>query len=342
MKRTVFLAVFLLLCLSCVPLIADYLTETKAHKNITDSDVKEITASQEKADMPTEQAFEEETQEQEEILVCFATSGAVESVPLKEYVIGVVAGEMPALYEAEALRAQAAASLNLARLALLEGTSERLGGGHISSSAATAQAYLTQTQMHDKWGADFDTCYARIAEAVDAVFDYEIVYEDTLCRTCFHAVSAGKTENSENVWQSAVPYLTAVDSHFDTTADNYSVSVQLHADTFAQGLQPYGFEPTQTARLWLGESTYSDSGTLLSLEVGNITVSGAQLRSAFGLRSAAVNVIYEDGEFILTAKGYGHGVGMSQYGAQQLALQGKSWQEIIRHYYPGAQIRQRG
>ncbi|MBE6812713.1 MAG: stage II sporulation protein D [Ruminococcaceae bacterium] len=342
MKKTVFLAVILLICLSAVPLLADYFSDMGASDNATASDVKEVTSvqTQESTDTLSAQTAAAEENE-EEILVCFASSGAVVGVPLEEYVIGVVAGEMPALYEPEALRAQAAASLNLARLALLDGTSERLGGGHISSSPASAQAYLTEEQMRDKWGDDFDMYYARIAEAVQAVFDYEIVYDDNLCQTCFHAVSAGRTENSENVWQNAVPYLTAVDSRFDATADNYSVSVQLHADTFAEGLEPYGFVPQQTARLWLGESTYSDSGTLLSLEVGNITVSGAQLRSAFGLRSAAVDVIYEDGEFILTAKGYGHGVGMSQYGAQQLALQGKTWQEIIRYYYTGVEIRER-
>ncbi len=339
MKKFIFLAVVLLICLTAVPFVADSFSDTDATQKNTPSDIKEITSAQ--TEGPTESpAMTEEAEE--EILVCFATSGAVESIPLQEYVIGVVAGEMPALYDMQALCAQAAASLNLARLAIQDGTSERLGGGHISSSSTSAQAYLTESQMHDKWGDDFDLYYARISEAVQTVFDYEIVYEDALCQTCFHAVSAGKTENSENVWQSAVPYLTAVDSGFDTTADNYSVSVQLHADTFAEGLQRFGFEPTQTARLWLGESTYSDSGTLLALEVGNITVSGADLRSAFGLRSAAVDVVYEDGEFILTAKGYGHGVGMSQYGAQQLALQGKTWQEIIKHYYTGVEIRQRG
>ncbi len=340
MKKTIFLVVVLLICLSAVPLLADYLSPADDLQNVTASDVKEITDTQ--MQTPTDRATRaDDTEKEEEILVCFATSGEVVGMPLQEYVIGVVAGEMPALYEPQALRAQAAASLNLARLALQNGTSDRLGGGHISSSASSAQAYLTIAQMQDKWGDDFEVYYARIAEAVQAVFDYEIVYEDQLCQTCFHALSAGRTENSENVWQDSVPYLTAVDSRFDVTADNYSVSVQLDADAFAQGLQAFGFEPQQTARLWLGDSTYSESGTLLALEVGNITVSGAQLRSAFGLRSAAVEVIYEDGEFILTAKGYGHGVGMSQYGAQQMALQGSTWQEIILHYYTGAQIRER-
>lgn len=282
---------------------------------------------------------QEEGSQKEEIAVCMASSGAVVSMSVEDYVIGVVAAEMPALYEEEALKAQAAASMNLARLALQQGTSDRLGGGHISSSAAQDQAYLTLEQMQNKWGDEFDTYYRRIAAAVQAVAGYEIVYENVLCRTCFHAVSPGKTENSENVWVTPTPYLTAVDSSFDSTADNFTVSVQIYADDFAQGLAQYGFQPEQNARHWLGKSTYSPSGTLMELEVGNITVSGQQLRNAFGLRSAAITVFYEDGEFIMRTNGYGHGVGMSQYGAQQLALQGYSWQEIIRYYYTDAEIR---
>lgn len=347
MKKTGILILFLLIVLTAVPVLASYLAEkdvgSAAVPTRTDAQISDLSIGEGQTgdESLSSEPSTEAVKPREEILVCLASSATVVPVALDEYVIGVVAAEMPALYEKEALCAQAAASLNLARIAIHNGTDDRLGGGHISSSASSAQAYLTKEQMKEKWGADFDKYYARIAEAVQAVFDYEIVYEDSLCQTCFHAVSAGRTENSENVWQEAVPYLTAVESRSDTTADNYSVSVQMDADTFAQGLRKYGFEPQQTARLWLGEPVYSDSGTLLSLEVENITVSGAQLRSAFGLRSAAVEVIYEDGEFILVSKGYGHGVGMSQYGAQQMALQGKTWQEIIGHYYTGVEIRKR-
>lgn len=333
MKKTGMLVLVLFAVLSAVPLGVYYLSPSM---DVSAPDAVSLIPSDQP---PSEQLpSEEPTSAQEEILVCMATSGSVVGMTVQDYVIGVVAAEMPALYEAEALKAQAAASMNLARLALEKGTSDRLNGGHISSSSAVDQAYLTVEQMQKKWGSDFETYYDRIAEAVQAVSGYEIVYEDELCQTCFHAVSAGRTEDSENVWLTATPYLTAVDSSFDSTADNFTVSVQLYADDFAQALKEYGFEPTQTARLWLGESKYSESGTLLSLEVGNITVTGSQLREAFGLRSAAVTVTYEDGEFILTTNGYGHGVGMSQYGAQQLALQGKTWQEIIQYYYTGAEI----
>ena len=334
MKKMAILALLLLVFLTAVPFYVNSTQDKQAQE--TDGTV----ASEEVSQTSISDGDETEvSQPQVEILVCMATSGSVVGLSLEEYVIGVVAGEMPALYEAEALKAQAAASMNLARLAVQKGTQTGLNGGHISSSASVAQAYLTKAQMQQKWGDDFEAYYNRITSAVQAVIDYEIVYADELCQTCFHAVSAGKTENSENVWLTALPYLTATDSSFDSTAADFSVSVQMYAEDFADGLAEYGFAPQQNARLWLGESVYSDSGTLLSLEVGDITVTGAQLRKAFGLRSAAITVVYEDGEFILTTRGYGHGVGMSQYGAQQLALQGKTWQEIIAHYYNGVEIR---
>lgn len=339
MKKMIVLFLAVSCVLISVPFAVQHLQNTAQDGSLqtesaqlTDGDPTDAIATQ-PAQLTDEKA--------EEIAVCMASSGAVVSMPLEEYVIGVVAGEMPALYEEEALKAQAAASMNLARIALQNGTSDRLAGGHISSSPSVAQAYLTQSQMQEKWGSDYEVFYNRIADAVQAVAGFEIVYEDELCQTCFHAVSPGKTENSENVWLTATPYLTAVDSSFDTTAQNFTSAMQLHADAFADGLSAFGFAPETNARHWLGESTYSPSGTLLSLEVGNITVTGQQLREAFGLRSAAVEVSYEDGEFILQTSGYGHGVGMSQYGAQQLALQGCTWQEIIRHYYTGVEIRQR-
>lgn len=334
--------IVLFLCVACVlisvPFAVKYLQET-AQQGRPQADSPLLTDGN-LTDGDAVQPAQITNENKEEIAVCMASSGAVVSMPLKEYVIGVVAGEMPALYEEEALKAQAAASMNLARIALQNGTSDRLAGGHISSSSTLAQAYLTVAQMQEKWGSDYELFYNRIAAAVDAVAEYVIVYEDELCQTCFHAVSPGKTENSENVWLTATPYLTAVDSSFDATAQNFRTTMQLHADAFADGLSEFGFSPETNARHWLGESTYSPSGTLLSLEVGNITVTGQQLRQAFGLRSAAVEVVYEDGEFILHTSGYGHGVGMSQYGAQQLALQGYSWQDIIRYYYQGAEIRQ--
>ncbi len=348
MKKMIFTAVFLFVAVSCVPLGALYLFETPqgavadvaVTENASDS-VSETVSATVNAEETGQTQTDVPTTAVEEILVCMADSGAVEEMELTEYVIGAVAAEMPALYEPEALKAQAAASMNLARRAVEQGTSERFGGGHISSSASVSQAYLTQEQMRSRWGDDYDEYYNKIKEAVQAVSPFVIVYGDALCLTAFHAISPGRTENSENVWTEAIAYLTAADSSFDSTAEAFSTSVRLQAEEFAQGLSAYGFIPTQNARHWLGESVYSDSGTLMSLQVGNVTVSGQQLRSAFSLRSAALTVAYADGEFVLTAKGYGHGVGMSQYGAQQLALQGKTWQEIIKHYYKGVSVVER-
>lgn len=272
------------------------------------------------------------------ILVYLVQTGTVESLSLRQYCIGAVAAEMPASYPMQALCAQAAACLNLARKAIEDGTAGRPDGAHLTSSPSTGQAYMTEEELRAYWGSTYDTCHERIVKAVDTVLPYAIVSEDALCLTAFHAVSSGRTETSENIWVSALPYLRAVDSSFDSSSPDYYNEMLLSATAFAAGLQPYGFEATQDADRWLGEAVYSDSGTLLSLEIGNIVTDGRTLCSVFGLRSAAVQVSCTDGSFLLVTRGCGHGVGMSQYGAQQLALQGKTWQEIIYHYYTGVQI----
>lgn len=295
-----------------------------------------------KAAAATETILSSETQadpfQTQTVLVYLAQTGEVCPMSLRAYCIGAVAAEMPALYEKQALCAQAAASLNFVRAAMLKGPRDSLDGAHISSSSAVDQAYLTNEQLRARWGSQYDVYYARIAEAVDAVLPYKIVDGDELCVTAFHAVSPGRTEESENVWSGDVPYLSAVDSSFDSTSPDYLSQKTISASEFGDALATLGFASSADASQWLGAARYSDSGTLLSLAVGNISVTGAQLRSVFGLKSAAVTVEYTDGKFVLTVRGYGHGVGMSQYGAQQLALQGKTWQEIIYHYYKGVQI----
>lgn len=275
---------------------------------------------------------------EESVFVYLTNTGTVCGLSVRDYCIGAVAAEMPALYEEQALCAQAAACLNIVRRAVQAGPREQYDGAHITSSPSVDQAYMTPQQLHDRWGSSYETYYKRIAAAVDTVLPYRIVDGEELCVTAFHAISPGRTEESENVWVSDVSYLTAVDSSFDATAPDYYNETQLSAAQFAQGLAVYGFDGSTEPSQWIGPANYSDSGTLLELTVGNITVSGADLRSAFGLHSAAVEVSYADDVFVLATKGYGHGVGMSQYGAQQLALQGKTWQDIIYHYYKGVQI----
>ena len=148
------------------------------------------------------------------------------------------------------------------------------------------------------------------------------------------------TEASENVWGTALPYLVAVDSSTDLNADNYLYTVQFTAEQMQQALAGLGLLPDPAAPAsWFGEAALTPSGYVASLPVCGQNVTGPALRKALGLRSACFTVQYQEGSFLLTTKGYGHGVGLSQWGAKALAEQGQSAEEILAHYFPGTELR---
>lgn len=346
MKKTCVYWVVLFLVLTLTPLSALEAPaegDTAAPTQTSDASAENPTEPEARAEpdvTPTEPPASSEADKpvEEVIDVYSSTEGTATSMKLRDYVIGVVAAEMPAVYEPEALEAQAAAAMNLARRAMLYDGVPAWDGAVITTDSAVHQAYHDVGTLRARWGTNFDAYYAKIAAAVEAVEPYKIVYDGALCMTAFHAISPGRTESAENIWSNPVDYLTPADSSFDSTAAGYESYVSVSAAEFAEGLAAYGFVSDGDPAGWLGESVRTDSGTLLALAVGGCTVSGEELRAAFRLRSAAVTVAYADGFFHMTVRGYGHGIGMSQYGAQQLALQGKTWQEIIQHYYTGAEI----
>ena len=148
------------------------------------------------------------------------------------------------------------------------------------------------------------------------------------------------TGASENVWGSALPYLVPVDSSTDLSADNYEVTLTLSAAQTGQLLSEglgIAADPAAPGQ-WFGEPTLTASGYVASLPVCGQTVSGAALRRALGLRSACFTLRYQDGGFCITTRGYGHGVGLSQWGAKALAEQGQGYADILAHYFPGTQL----
>ncbi len=147
------------------------------------------------------------------------------------------------------------------------------------------------------------------------------------------------TEYSENVFGSPRSYLVAVDSSLDTTASDYLSTAEFTSGELSALLRQYdGSEPSGKPSEWLGTPSYSKSGTVLNLNIGGTEYTGQQLRSALSLRSAAFDVVYENSKFVFTVRGYGHAVGMSQYGANCLAAQGYDYTQILSHYYPTAEL----
>ena len=272
--------------------------------------------------------------------VCFTdqSTGQTITLPLREYLIGAVAAEMPVSWPDEALKAQAVAAHSYALYRRDHSTREN--GAWFTADPARRQGCLTDAVLHSYWGTAYAANYARLSALVDAVQTQVLYYEDAPAGTSYFAISNGMTEASENVWGTALPYLVAVDSSTDLNADNYLYTVQFTSEQMQQTLTGLGLLPDPAAPAsWFGEAALTPSGYVASLPVCGQSVTGPALRKALGLRSACFTVQYQEGSFLLTTKGYGHGVGLSQWGAKALAEQGQSAEEILAHYFPGTELR---
>lgn len=273
--------------------------------------------------------------------VCFMdqSTGQTVTLPLREYLIGAVAAEMPVSWPDEALKAQAVAAHSYALYRRDHSTGEN--GTWFTADPARRQGCLTDAVLHSYWGTAYAANYARLSALVDAVQTQVLYYRDAPAGTSYFAMSNGRTEASENVWGTALPYLVPVDSSTDTAADNYEYTLNLSAAQLQQLLAErlgIAADLSQQAQ-WFGTPVLTPSGYVENLPVCGQTVQGTALRKALGLRSACFTVVCQSGTFSFTTRGYGHGVGMSQWGAKALAEQGADYRAILAHYYPGTELR---
>lgn len=274
----------------------------------------------------------------ETIRVFLANENTAVDMDFREYITGVVAAEMPAEFHEEALSAAACAAATLARLKMQDGEDEALMGAVISTDPKKHQAYITKEEMKERWNGDEKAYYEKLSRAVDKAIDYSITYDGKLITPVYHSMSTGLTENAENVWGSAVPYLVSVESPGDPLAPGYEAEITLSFDEFREKAEENGAVLGDDITLWLGKCSYTDAGTLKSVTVGGKSFTGAEIREIFSLRSGAVTFAMTKDGVTMTTRGYGHGAGLSQYGADFLAREGYSWQEIIRHYYTGVEV----
>ncbi len=258
-----------------------------------------------------------------------AVSYTVGGMDIEEYIVGVVAAEMPAAFPEEALKAQAVASRTYAVRAI-DNAEEELNPDDIG------QAYITVDEMKENWGENFDSCYAKICAAVDGTAGEVIEYEGEPILAVFHSTSAGTTETAGNIWNYDLPYLESTESEGDTLAPGYeSVKVISVTDIISLIKDKYPeFEADETAlfdSIQINER--SAAGYITAITVGNMDFTGKEIREALGLRSSNFTVVESEEGIAFTTKGYGHGAGMSQYGAKYMAEQGSDYREILEHYY---------
>lgn len=252
-----------------------------------------------------------------------------------DYITGVVAAEMPAVYDDEALKAQAVASYTYAyyiRSRSIENPDSSIKGAHISDQSASHQAYRSTEKLKELWGDDFDKYYNKIKTAVSEVIGKLIVYEDEPIMAAFHAMSWGQTENCKNVWGGEVSYLVSVDSSGDESSSSFINTFTFSEQTFKSTLG------ITDSTVTIGEITHTQAGMVDTITINGKEYSGMKVRSLFSLASPCFTLQKQNGNFVFTTKGKGHGVGLSQNGANTLAQKGYNWEEILLHYYQNVSI----
>lgn len=262
--------------------------------------------------------------------------GTVRSMSMGDYLWGVVAAEMPASFEVEALKAQAVAARTYT-LWKMQHTATH-AAADVCMDYACCQAWISHEDAAERWGENAVFYTERLASAISATDGIALCWDGQPIQAVFHSSSAGKTEDAVAVWGSTVPYLQSVDSPEGDEVPNYHSSVTWTADELRAALTELGCELSGAPETWLGSTVCTESGMVQTIEAGGVELSGAALRAALGLRSSVFTVSYRAGSFTFSVTGYGHGVGMSQYGANALAQEGKSWQEIVEHYYTGVTV----
>lgn len=261
-------------------------------------------------------------------------TGEIEIIAVTDYICGVVAAEMPAEYETEALKAQAVAAYTFA----CHRKAAREDKDYDVTDTVSDQAYISPDEQREKWGDGYEKYSQKIRQAVESVKGQVLTFEGKTILAAYHSISGGKTEAAANVWGDGYPYLQSVESVGDVLSPNYLNTFVFTEDELKKAFKDKGVEFSGSADGWFKDKKTSDSGTVLSIKVCKTEFTGKEIRKILGLKSANFDVSFSDGKFTFTVRGYGHGMGMSQYGAQFMALQGSSYAEILNWYYPTATL----
>ena len=274
--------------------------------------------------------------------VYLSGTGEIKSITAEEYLEGCIAAQIAVNYEPEALKAQAAASATYALRLMgeLRGTGKIPDGADISDDSCVCQPYFTPDKRAEMYGGSYGTYADNIRSAAEYGKTHIITYDGEPIYAVYHAVSAGNTCPSEYIWGAAFPYLRAAASAPDREYINFGCVNEMKYEEIRRALIAYdaGIEIPADPALWFTDINANEDGYVISAKIGKNTFSGGDLWRILGLRSTAFTVKYENGIFTFTTKGAGHGAGLSQYGADAMALSGSSAADILRHYYAGVNV----
>jgi len=301
---------------------------TATNNNSTNQTTKpsaKVTPKSSQSQQQQQTPQQQQQQATKNMVTIYRSTGIIQEIEFEEYIIGVVAAEMPASFNEEALKVQAIIARTYA-LKLMQ-------SGKVLTDTTSTQVYKDNSQLKTLWGANYNTYFSKIKKAVDATKDMKITYNGKLIEALYFSCSNGYTEDAINVWGNSYNYLKSVESKWDIETTAYLRET------------PYSFEQlSKTLGLDINSSTHisinnkNTSNRVSSVTFENKNYTGVELRTLLGLRSADFDIEVNAQEILITTRGYGHGVGLSQYGAHMMANAGYNYSQIIKHYYQGTTI----
>ena len=305
--------------------IKDKKEETLNVQNVTNNTIKDDKNTNIKTNTNNTKVEVKTKKDNNNYITIKRSSGLITNIEVEEYVIGVVGAEMPASFNEEALKAQAIIARTYA-ISLLN-------KGKILTDTSTTQNYKDNNELKKMWGANYNKYYQKIKNAVNNTKGLYLTYDGKIIDAVYHSTSNGQTENAEYVWGTSKPYLVSVDSPYDTTNKSFNYEKFITYNDLSKKLN---MDINKNSVINIISKTQGNR--IEKIEINNKTYSGVQIRNLLNLRSADFELSLEDDGIIFKTKGYGHGVGMSQYGANGMAKAGYNYEQILKHYYKGVKL----
>lgn len=333
MKKIYIILFMLIFCTFAIPIIFTKNTVSGKAKNDTNDNLENATEEIQMIDYDYKQY--------DTIKLLHADTGEIEELPLDTYLLGVVSAEMPANFEQEALNAQALVARTYTIYSIVHNKNKH-GDADICDDSGCCQAWISKEDRMARWDeAERENNWRKIEIAVNTTAGKIITYNGEVIDAFFHSNSGGTTEAPVNVWGGTnYPYLQSVETAGEDAYSQYSSEVVLTKEELKNKIlakhADFSIDYSQSDCIQILE--YTESGRVKTIKIGNLNLSGVEVRTLLGLRSANFEVSIDGDNIKFSVKGYGHGVGMSQTGADSMAKQGSNYEEIVKHFYTGVEI----
>lgn len=340
-KILTYLIIFIIICFLIPILFAKKFEEIEVSDNLEDQNNNQENTQE---NINVEVSEVESTYDYKEyaiIKLLHAKTNEIEEVKLDEYLYGVVASEMPANFEEEALKAQAIVARTYT-IYKIQNSLGKHGEASICDDSTCCQAWISKEDRFAKWQEESrETNWAKIVKSVNLTQGQIITYEGKPINAFFHSNSGGKTETTANVWGgTGYPYLQSIETAGEDAYTQYNSEAKFTRENLISKIKEkhsnfeINFDDPECIKIL----EYTEGNRVKNIKIGNLQLSGVEVRTLLGLRSANFEVVLNDNEITFTVKGYGHGVGMSQTGADSMAKSGSNYEEIIKHFYSGVEI----